>query len=491
VIGLWGKRCDVFLALNAKKPRLLLVIADCCDDWLDGSHAGSSGEGHAIVGVCARRSSSSNGDETMGLSRWIRVWRLLPLLAATVLAGDGAKAGVDVMATDKPDSVGPVVEENTRFAFDLYGRLRAKTGNRFISPYSISIALAMTYAGARGETAGQMALTLHFALPPDRLHPAFHTLIGHINGDASAVGGTRAPARRYQRYELVTANALWGDQGDTFLPEFLDLTRVSYGAGLHQVDFRHASTQAVKVINAWVEKQTQDKIRDLLAPSDVSPATSLVLTNAIYFKGDWASPFVDTMTRKDGMFTAPGGRKVPTPLMRQTGKFPYFDGETFQLLEMPYAGSTVAMVVLLPKAPDGLGALEARLTASNLSTWLGKTSRSNVAVEFPRFTVTETVRLAAVLREMGMPLAFAGGDFSGMNGQRNLAFSEVIHKAFVDVNEKGTEAAAATAVVMSAGSSAREPKIIKFLADRPFVFLIRDLATGSILFLGRLVEPKG
>jgi serpin B len=378
----------------------------------------------------------------------------------------------------------PVVEGNTRFALDLYGRLRGSAGNLFFSPYSVSSALAMTYAGARGETARQMAETLHLTLPPDQLHPAVHALIEHING-------TGDPATR--PYQLATANALWGDQGDSFLPAFLDLTRANYGAGLRQVDFRHAPDDARKAINVWVEEQTRDKIRDLLGPPDVTSSTSLVLVNAIYFKGDWYSPFRAVMTQEDGTFHAPGGRAVKTPMMRQTGDFAHFDGGTFQLLDMPYAGSNLSMDVLLPKDPEGLPALEAKLSASDLSSWLGKLSRPKVAIEFPRFKLTETVRLAPTLSAMGMPAAFDGSkaDFSGMNGQRNLFISQVIHKAFVDVNEKGTEAAAATAVVMERSSKIMTPpKIIPFRADHPFLFLIRDRVSGSILFLGRVVEPK-
>jgi serpin B len=413
----------------------------------------------------------------------------LSVLAAMALGGSAsAEGGGGVIAGLESKDAAQVVEGNTRFALDLYGQLKAGSGNIFLSPYSISTALAMTYGGARGETARQMEKTLHFTLPPERLHPAFHGLTARINGEDGAGAGTSA-----RPYQLDTANALWGDQGDTFLPAFLELTRANYGAGLKQVDFRHAADAARRQINAWVEERTRAKIRDLVGPGDVTRDTSLVLVNAIYFKGNWSSPFKEVMTQKDADFHAPGGRTVKAALMRQTASFPLHDGGTFQLLEMAYQGNNLVMDVLLPKDNDGLPALQGRLTEADLSRWLSQAKPARVAVEFPRFTVTETFRLAEVLRAMGMPLAFgSSADFSGMNGGHDLSISEVIHKAYADVNEKGTEAAAATAVTMfRAGKMVNEPPPIPFRADHPFLFLIRDRESGSILFLGRVVEPKG
>jgi serpin B len=421
----------------------------------------------------------------MQLSRFCWVGRLLPVLGLAMLVACtvGAKGGASTMATADLKETAPVVEGNTRFALDLYARVRGAPGNLFFSPYSISSALAMTYAGARGDTARQMAATLHLEPRDDRLHAAFHVLIDHINGKDD-----RSP----RPYQLDTANALWGDQGDTFLAEFLDLTRTNYGAGLRQVDFRHDPRAARATINTWVEQQTRDKIRDLIGPADVTSDTSLVLTNAIYFKGDWAQPFAPSMTDEKATFHAPGGRDVTVPLMRQTAAFAYHDGGTFQLLELPYAGAALAMVVLLPNEVDGLSALEQSLSPAKLAAWLGATSRPRVDVALPRFTLTVPVRLAQVLRAMGMTRAFdaAQADFSGMNGRHNLSISEVIHKALVDVNEKGTEAAAATAVLMPRSLAVVRPKIVLFRADHPFLFLIRDRTTGSVLFLGRLVDPR-
>ncbi len=375
---------------------------------------------------------------------------------------------------DETDVAG-VVEGNNAFAFDLYEKLRGKEGNLIFSPYSISTALAMTYAGARGETASQMETVLHFTLGQKKLHPAMAGLVDDLNRR----GGEGA-------YELVVANRLWGQKGYRFLNSFLALNRTYYGAGLEQVDFAGATEEARRTINAWVEKRTRDKIRELLKPRVLTPFTTLVLTNAIYFKGNWASQFKKEQT-KDAPFSVSPTEKVTVPMMRQTKEFGYSETAELQFLEMPYVGDDLSMVVLLPKKIDGLAEIEASLNADGLQTWLSRVHKRKVAVFLPRFKIGFGLDLAKTLESMGMPLAFGGGaDFSGMDGTRSLFISNVIHKAFVDVNEEGTEAAAATAVVMSRGVS--RPPV--FRADRPFLFLIRDRATESILFMGRVVNPK-
>lgn len=376
-----------------------------------------------------------------------------------------------------------VVEGNTEFAFDLYQKLRAGQGNLFFSPYSLSTALAMTYAGARGSTAVEMAKTLHFTLPPEALHPGFQALINHFKTPEPPPTG---------QVTLVTANALWASKDHDFLPPFLDLTRDQYAAALRTLDFRGNPTAASKEINAWVEKQTRDKIRDLVSPSDLGPDTSLVLTNAIYFLGAWSSPFTKSQTTEEGVFHAAGGRDVKAPLMSRSGRYVHLDGGTFQLLEMPYAGGNVSMVVLLPKAVDGLPALEAQLDRANLSAWIGKASAgTQVFVTFPRFTLAESFRLGEVLQKLGMTSAFdpTRADFSGMDGRRDMFVSGVIHKAFVRVDEEGTEAAAATAVVMARMSAMAPSPPVPFRADHPFVVIIRERTTGSVLFLGRVNDP--
>jgi len=369
-----------------------------------------------------------------------------------------------------------LVKGNNDFAFDLYGKLCGQRGNLFYSPYSISSALGMTYAGARGETAAQMAKTLHLDLPQERLHPAFGSLIQEQNG-----------AGKKRTYKLNVANALWGQKNYGFLDDFLTLMRTSYGADLREVDFSNDPEGTRKAINDWVEKQTNDKIKNLLPPGSITPVQRLALVNAIYFKGDWDKKFKKENT-KDGPFSIKADRKVDVPLMHQTGNYRYLDGDSFQLLEMPYEGKELTMTILLPKKVDGLTELEKRLTAGNLNEWLGKSSSTSVQVTLPKFKMVTQFSLNGTLSELGMPQAFGpGADFSGMNGKRDLYIMVAVHKAFVDVNEEGTEAAAATAVA----PGAFRPQIpVEFKADHPFVFLIRDMRSHSILFLGRLIEPQ-
>jgi serpin B len=371
-----------------------------------------------------------------------------------------------------------LIKGNNEFAFELYGKLRGKEGNLFFSPYSISTALAMTYGGARGQTAEEMAKTLHFSLDQARLHPAFAELIREINGYGMP-----------QEYQLSVANALWLQQDYPFQPGYLKLVKENYGARLRPVDFNGNSEGARQLINAWVEKQTLEKIKELLKSDDVTSLTRLVLTNAIYFKGDWSRPFEKKDT-KDEDFRVAGDRKVKVAMMHRTAEFRWSPTDTFQALEMGYGDGELAMVVLLPNKVDGLAQLEEELTSGKLTPWLAKFHYYHprqVKVAVPRFKATAEFQLKDVLVEMGMARAFgAEADFTGITNSR-LFISKVVHKAFVDVNEEGTEAAAATAVLLA--ETARPIAPAEFRADHPFLFLIRDNRNGSILFLGRLSEP--
>jgi serpin B len=394
---------------------------------------------------------------------------LVLVLALTLCA---VRAGGPVSAPDQAQAAA----DNNAFALDLYGRLRTQEGNLFLSPASISTALAMTYGGARGPTAEEMAATLHFALDQERLHPAFAGLLRGLRADPKTKG-----------YQLHLANALWAQKGHPFLPEYVKLVKDNYDAGLEEIDFEHAPDQARRTINAWVAKQTDDKIEELLPPTLPRPDTLLVLTNAIYFKGDWALPFKKQSTH-DGPFHLADGGNATVPLMTQTARFPYLEGDTYQALELPYAGNDLSMVVLLPKQADGLPDLERQLTAGKLRPALAKLRPTEVQVVLPRFKVTGAFDLAGTLQALGMKTAFTEkADFSGMDGERDLFVSAVIHKAYVDVNEEGTEAAAATGVLMTRAAVRIHPV---FRADHPFVFLIRDTRSGSILLLGRLANPQ-
>jgi serpin B len=405
----------------------------------------------------------------------------VPVLAFLALAElvSGCVSNTQVVAPKAPPAdKAEAVKGNNIFALDLYGRLRGREGNLFLSPASISTALAMTYAGARGETANQMASTLHFTLDQEHLHPALGALLYDLDGGGKKRG-----------YQLSVANALWGQKGYPFLPEFVTLAHDNYRAGLEEVDFVGATEQARQTINAWVERQTQDKIKDLLQEGVLSSDTRLVLTNAIYFKGNWASQFPKDRTQ-DGPFQVTAQEKVTVPFMDKTEKFNYLDGGTFQALELPYVDKDLATVVLLPKKADGVADFEKTLTVHNLNEWLGKLQEHEVVVALPRFKMTSEFSLGDTLAAMGMPLAFSpAADFSGMDGMKYLFVSAVVHKAFVDVNEEGTEAAAATAVV-AVGASSGAPMTPVFRADHPFVFLIRDRRSGSILFLGRVTDPR-
>jgi serpin B len=381
-------------------------------------------------------------------------------------------------ATKVSKELQSIAKSNNQFAFDLYGRLGKDDGNLFFSPTSISTALAMTYAGAEGVTEKEIAGVLRFTLPEAQVHPAFASLMATLN------------APKKDTYELRIANRLWGQAGYGFLPDYLATTRRQYGAELAQVDFVKEAEKSRQEINAWVEEQTNNKIKDLLPPNSVTDLTRLVLTNAIYFKGKWKYEF-DKKATKDATFTVSAKEKVNVPLMFQKERFKYGEAADLQLLEMGYKGDDLSMLILLPKKFDGLPRLEHDLTAANLDKWSSGLRMQEVQTYIPRFKLTEQFQLNAMLSEMGMPSAFDPhkADFSGMNGKGDLFISAAIHKAFVEVNEEGTEAAAATGVVVGVTSAPAEPKV--FRADHPFVFMIRENRTGSILFMGRVVNPEG
>jgi len=374
----------------------------------------------------------------------------------------------------------PVAKGGNAFAADLYARLKEQKGNLFFSPYSISSALAMTYAGARGDTAAQMAQVLHVDLAPDKLHAAYGALTGSLNAAGKA-----------GYFELAIANALWAQKGYPFIPEYLALVEKAYAAKVLEADFQKDAEAARTTINRWVEDQTRDKIKDLIPPGVLNDLTRLVLTNAIYFKGNWVHQFKDNRTQ-DGPFTLLGGERVQAPMMHQTEHFGYLETEAFQALEMPYKGGALSMVVFLPKKADGLGDFEKSLTAENLESWIPKIAYEEVIVTFPKFKMTSAFSLGGPLAAMGMKDAFSGAaDFSGMSTKERFFLQAALHKAFVDVNERGTEAAAATAIIVGATAMPPPPKPKPvFTADHPFLFLIRDTRSGAILFLGRVMNPK-
>ena len=405
------------------------------------------------------------------------------------ISGGGQPTGEDtssdkerVKSPDVPVSDGAeLIGGNSAFAFELYQILREQNDNLFYSPYSISLALAMTYAGARGETERQMADTLDFTLPQDRLHPAFNGLDVELASRGEGAGGADG-----EGFRLNVVNAIWGQRGYDFLAEFLDVLAENYGAGLRLLDFAGDPEASRVAINDWVSEQTEGRIEDLIPPNVINPLTRLVLTNAIYFNAAWNMPF-DPDRTEDGTFHLLDDSTVTVPMMRQTESLGYAEGEGYQAVELPYDGRELSMVILLPEAGE-FGSFEASLDAERVAAMLKDLTPGQVALTMPKFEIESGFSLVDALTAMGMPDAFsAAADFSGMDGSHELFISEVVHKAFVSVDEAGTEAAAATAVVMQLKGAPMAP--IEVTVDRPFVFLIRDIETGAILFIGRIVSP--
>ena len=376
-------------------------------------------------------------------------------------------------------TVPSVVEANTAFALDLYSGLKAGDGNLFFSPYSISTCLAMTYTGARGQTEKQMARVLHFDAPAAKINASFGELQRQVTAGANRSG-----------MELRIANGLWAQAGKPFLPEFLDPVQRGYQARLERVDFKTGAEAARLAINSWVAGQTENRIPDLLPPGSLLANTRLVLANAIYFKGVWAKPFEKAGTSPQPFFLAAGGQ-VLAPLMHHADEVRYLENDRFQAVELPYSGGQLSLVVLLPREHNGYAGLERELTPAFLSQSLAPMRNQRVEIFLPRFKMQFGAELKGVLSRLGMPDAFSpDSDFSGMDATHLLYISEVFHKAWVELNEEGTEAAAATGVVVATRAMVQRPREVPvFRADHPFVFLIRDTQSGSVLFLGRLTNP--
>ena len=376
-----------------------------------------------------------------------------------------------------------LVEGNSAFALDLYRALvEEKEGNFFYSPFSISMALAMCYAGARGETEQQMAEVLHFALAQEQLHPAFNYLDLELAGR-----GQEAQGKDGQGFRLNIVNATWAQEGYPFLIAYLDTLAENYGAGLRTLDFSKDPEAARVTINDWVSEQTEERIKDLIPQGVINPVTRLVLTNAIYFNAAWANPFNAERTA-DGAFHLLNGSTVTVPMMQQQASFGYAERDGVQIVELPYDGHELSMVILLP-GKDGLENLENEMDVKGMHTALNELRYQEVALTMPKFKIESDFGLAETLQNMGMVDAFSeSADLSGMDGTQDLFIQDVVHKAFVDVDEAGTEAAAATAVIVGLKAMPQQP--VKMTIDRPFVFFIRDIQTGTVLFVGRIVDPS-
>jgi serpin B len=373
----------------------------------------------------------------------------------------------------------PLVDANTAFALQLYGKLGSTEGNLALSPYSISSALAMTYAGARGDTARQMEQTLDF----DQSKTGLHELFGRLDAALKAAQGSN---------ELSIANSLWPQEKYPFREEFLNLLNKDYGATITPLNYEREAEPARVTINQWVDDKTRHKIAELIGPGVLNELTRMVLVNAIYFNGTWATPFPESATQPD-KFCAQPGTTITVPFMHKRGQFSYGENDQVQLLALPYVGQQLEMVVLLPRSRDGIGPLESSLTPASLAAWTSGMWNQQVDVALPKFKMASGFSLAQALKALGLNDAFdpSRADFSGMDGRAHwLYLSAVLHKAYIEVNEKGTEAAAATAVVMRPTAMRIQEPPREFRADHPFLFLIRDSTTGSILFVGRVVKPE-
>ena len=388
-----------------------------------------------------------------------------------------------------------LVRGNSAFAFDLYAALASEEGNLFFSPYSISLALAMTYAGARGETERQMAEALHF-LPQDLHHAAFNAL----DLELASRGEIEEGESEGNAFKLSIANAVWGQSDHEFLQPFLDTLAESYGAGVRRVDFEASPEGARKTINDWVARQTEDRIKDLIPTDTITELTRMVLANAIYFNATWRYPFEESGTRKAPFFLLDGSTK-DVPMMSYKRELAYSKGNGYQAVSLPYYGG-MSMIVIVPDK-GRFREFERSMNVDVLKRIIKDQSAYDVTFKMPKFEFESEFKLSERLEAMGMTNAFddrlleSEADFSGMDGQACVAgdrpclyIDEVVHKAFVLVDEEGTEAAAATAVLVFQIQSAPVLPQVELTIDRPFIFLIWDWGTETILFMGRVEDPR-
>lgn len=414
------------------------------------------------------------------MNRQVRLWLALVLCVC-----------FSVTAFAQEDEVSELVTGNTAFALDVYAAVRQNAdGNLLFSPYSISQALAMTYAGANGETAAQMADTLSFTLAQPALHEAFSTLNADLvtRGNAGEDQNIGQTARA-----LRIANALWGEQSYPFSQSYNAQIEQYYGAGLQLSDFINAPEAARGQINDWVAEQTEDRIQNIVPEGAISPITRLVLANAIYFYGGWQSTFMPNSTR-DADFFLLDGSTIAVPFMFQRVYLPYAQGDGFQVIEFPYAGSNFTFTVIMPDEGQ-FEAFEDGLDADALTEAISELPYTEVLVYLPKFEFEFGTSLAETLRSMGMVDAFdpMRADFTGMvegTPPQPLLIGDVLHKAFISVDENGTEAAAATVVVMPTGTSMVQTTPPEVRIDHPFIFAIRDTQTGTLLFVGRVLNPS-
>jgi serine protease inhibitor len=407
------------------------------------------------------------------IAKSLSLFILSGLLTSCSSSAEGAKVPEQQSVVEMNADEKVLVQDNNDFAIDLYLKLREYPSNVFFSPYSISTALAMTYAGAKGPTRDEMAKVMHFTQEGDTLNETFSSLNSIISDGE----------------QVRVANSLWLQTGDKFLPSFQSAIAKGYSASLHQVDFLRHADEARTAINSWVSHFTLGKIHDLLQQGDLDAMTRLVLVNAIHMKAPWESPF----SPRDSQvlaFTNSSKKSVNVVMMEKTALMPYYKGEGFSAVELDYereknSGSQLALLVFLPDQPDGLADFEKLLSAERIENWLGAMKMTNVKLLLPKFKMNQSIQLVKILEEMGMALPFSHeADFSGMTGSKDLSIAKVIHESFINVDEYGTEAAAATAVSIHLTAIYHPEAPVEFRADHPFFFALVDKSTHSLLFLG-------
>ncbi len=402
--------------------------------------------------------------------KYISFW-LIPVLMAAAINTAAQNQVTDEKAQEP--ATHPVISASNAFAFDLYKQLSTKAGNVFFSPYSITVALAMTYEGARGWTATEMEKVLRLPKDASLRRDFFAKDLEAFNAGADA----------------RIANAFWTQKDYAFLPAYTEIMRKSYRADAFGADFKKAAGAARLEINKWTSGQTNGRIKDLFPENSLNSLTRLVLVDAVYFKGKWKTQFDKSLTAEAEFFPRPDA-KVKVNMMKRTGEgaeFNYFQTMDIQVLELPYKNSGLSMLIILP-AEGGLKKLEKELSPVKLDYWRKGLYNTRVDVFLPRFSLNDRYSLPGTLAKMGMPRAFTDqADFSGMDGSKNLYIQQVVHQGFVEVNEEGTEAAAATGVAM--GLKSMPMPAPQFRANRPFIFLIQESATGKIVFMGRVEKP--
>lgn len=382
------------------------------------------------------------------------------------------------------EELSALVDGNTAFAFDIYHQIATGSDNAFLSPYSMSLALAMTWAGARGETEAQLADAMRFTLSQERLHPTFDGLdLFLYDRVEDADYASETP------FELNIADSVWGQTDYPFEADYLDTLALYYGASVYLLDFQADPDGSRETINSWVEDQTNDRIKDLIPEGGLSSDTRFVLTNAIYFKAAWASPFESELT-EDGDFTRLDGSTVSVPFMFQHEPAPAVEGDGFVAVELLYDGDAYSMVAILPDEGTFTD-FEASLDGPAFQSILDSLSWGDVELSLPKFQTESQFSLTDALQALGAVVPFtAGADFTGISSTGDLFISSVVHKSFIAVDEEGTEAAAATAIEMGTTGDEEAPEPLVIRLDRPFLYAIIERETGTVLFLGRLADPS-